>query len=60
MNHEYTLMFLELRKQKKIGRIWPAPGGYRVAPLHAIEGMNDFNLARSESCHLGESYRRIS
>lgn len=43
LNHQQTLQFLCLRKNKLIGRIWPTREGYLIAPRGTIEGMNDYS-----------------
>lgn len=45
LNHQQTLQFLQLRKNKLIGRIWPTREGYLIAPKGTIEGMNDYSQA---------------
>lgn len=39
MTHEFYLQFMALRKQNLIGRIWNVPGGFRVAPLDCVPGL---------------------
>lgn len=46
MSNEQYLIFVILRKAKKIGRIWLRVNGFMLAPLDAHEGIDDYS--RSE------------
>lgn len=44
MTHLNYLLYLELRKQRKIGRLWVDAGQLKLAPLDALVGF-EYQLA---------------
>lgn len=40
LSHALTMKYLKLRKEGKIGQLWPEAGAYYIAPVGAFHGFS--------------------